>query len=78
MLSLALRFSSEEPWHFLQIPFFLITGMTNGEDSLKPTVLTEILAVNPAILSSTGMDAKAVLWATAIASGIFCIMMRLS
>ncbi len=31
---------------------------------------TYILAVNPSILSSTGMDPKAVLWATAISSAI--------
>lgn len=38
---------------------------------------TYILAVNPAILSTTGMDAKAVLWATAISSAIACIAMGL-
>lgn len=38
---------------------------------------TYILAVNPAILSSTGMDAKAVLWATAISAAISCIAMGL-
>ncbi|MFR6094533.1 MAG: solute carrier family 23 protein [Dysosmobacter welbionis] len=35
------------------------------------------LAVNPAILSSTGMDSKAVLWATAISAAIACIAMGL-
>lgn len=34
-----------------------------------------ILAVNPAILSSTGMDPKAVFWATAISSGFASILM---
>lgn len=38
---------------------------------------TYILAVNPAILSSTGMDPKAVLWATAISAAIACIAMGL-
>lgn len=38
---------------------------------------TYILAVNPAILSSTGMDAKAVLWASAISAAIACIAMGL-
>lgn len=38
---------------------------------------TYILAVNPSILSSTGMDPKAVLWATAISSAIACIAMGL-
>lgn len=38
---------------------------------------TYILAVNPAILSSTGMDAKAVLWATAISSALSCFAMGL-
>ena len=38
---------------------------------------TYILAVNPMILSSTGMDPKAVLWATAISAAIACIAMGL-
>lgn len=36
-----------------------------------------ILAVNPAILSTTGMDSRAVLWATAISSAIACVAMGL-
>ena len=36
-----------------------------------------ILAVNPAILSATGMDSRAVLWATAISSALACVAMGL-
>lgn len=38
---------------------------------------TYILAVNPAILSSTGMDPRAVLWATALSAAIACFGMGL-
>lgn len=36
-----------------------------------------ILAVNPAILSASGMEPRAIFWATAIVSAIACIMMGL-
>lgn len=36
-----------------------------------------IVAVNPAILSACGMDAKSVFWATAVSAGIACIAMGL-
>ncbi len=49
----------------------LIAGLTTF------LTCTYILAVNPAILSSTGMDAKAVLWATAISSALSCFAMGL-
>lgn len=41
------------------------------------TTMAYILAVNPSVLSTTGMDANAVLIATAVASAIGCIMMAL-
>lgn len=49
----------------------LIAGLTTF------LTCTYILAVNPAILSTTGMDSKAVLWATAISSSVACIAMGL-
>ena len=67
---------------FLEKRFHLKENHTNVRTEIiagLTTFLTctYILAVNPAILSSTGMDSKAVLWATAISAAIACIAMGL-
>lgn len=67
---------------FLERRFHLRENNTNVKTEIiagLTTFLTctYILAVNPAILSSTGMDSKAVLWATAISAAIACIAMGL-
>lgn len=67
---------------FLERQFHLKENHTNVKTEViagLTTFLTctYILAVNPAILSSTGMDSEAVLWATAIAAAIACFAMGL-
>lgn len=65
---------------FLERTFKLSENNTNVRTEFTAGLTTfltctYILAVNPMILSSTGMDPKAVLWATAIASAIACFGM---
>lgn len=67
---------------FLDKKFQLSTNRTNIRTEFiagLTTFLTctYILAVNPAILSSTGMDAKAVFYASAISSALSCFAMGL-
>lgn len=67
---------------FLESQFHLRKNKTNVKTEIIAGITTfltctYILAVNPAILSSTGMDSRAVLWATAISAGIASIAMGL-
>lgn len=67
---------------FLEKRFNLRKNGTNVKTEIIAGITTfltclYILAVNPAILSSTGMDSRAVLWATAISAGIASIGMGL-
>ena len=67
---------------FLERKFHLSENHTNVKTEFIAALTTfltctYILAVNPAILSSTGMDSRAVLWATAISAAIACIAMGL-
>ncbi len=67
---------------FLQRKFKLKENNTNVRTELLAGLTTfltcvYIIAVNPAILSTTGMDVKAVFWATAISAGFACILMGL-
>lgn len=67
---------------FLERKFHLKENNTNVKTEVVAGITTfltctYILAVNPAILSTTGMDSKAVLWATALAAAIACFAMGL-
>ena len=65
---------------FLEKQFKLKENNTNIKIELLAGLTTfltcvYIVAVNPAILSTTGMDTKAVFWATAISAGFASILM---
>lgn len=67
---------------FLERKFKLKENGTNVKTEILAGLTTfltcvYIVAVNPAILSTTGMDVKAVFWATAVSSGFACILMGL-
>lgn len=65
---------------FLEKQFRLKQNGTNVKTELIAGITTfltcvYIVAVNPAILSAAGMDARAVFWATAISAALSCIAM---
>ncbi|MEG2338135.1 MAG: NCS2 family permease [Clostridium sp.] len=65
---------------FLERTFKLKKNGTNVKTEVLAGITTfltcvYIVAVNPTILGTTGMDPKAVFWATALAAAIGCILM---